>query len=1143
MSEYQIVVNNTKIKMLITNVLNKMLVSNSRYSNMMKYLFAFFCFLLLAVTGCNSSRNTIAEKESPFHIAASPDLQVTWKGEKLIMGDSLSWIVGKGVGKHAETYQMEEKGGWEITNVWHEHFVLPYRREVGLSPNGKKVELTIQAHQDALMDSFPTPLVTYKLLLPALLFTGATWDAFVGRSQDGSWRSGKLVADTRDGLIVNGARWITFNTTKGSVTFDFNPHGVPTYYVGGMNTMAVQWTLTRQGDQLELSISTPATNYGGDLTSKVTIFEGGKEDYLKHHAVTRYHYFSEIPPERLYCFNETAGEQFTTALVEAPTPEKGYGWADPDRVQLSGNRLPGALYASCHSTGPNSFTTYGLRPGLYLVTLRASALEGDKGPFDVSLNGEVVYEKVKVDKGTVANMTFVRWIEGGKADIQFSGDWAVSVIGFQLFMHSEEDFQFRRGNWIKEDGYCPGVLFANYYDTPPRYGKSITYSPLAGEIDEISDIPELPELEEALPDQQADGLAWRFKSPLGTMGSDNWGTFNDFNTPEKIEKRLKQVKEGGISAIILNGFLSRHTYATHLDRVEKNIREIVKKAHQLDMKIIDHQDLTILWNADMGFRFLAANPGYLQHGQNNGLPTWGLCPVNPDFKYGYFFPYISGHLKNTRVDGFMLDETCFHFENFCNCSHCREAYHQATGLTLPDNEGSPLLKNRRSKLWKSWIEWRKHAVAQWRIDLSRLTHQINPSFSNVEYYSEGGFLTNYASYGQGGDLPLSAKSKDFLGTEIMSRDVWDDYRYNFTSRNMYNSLRETYGSPIFGLVYPDGVLNYAIFGWACNNMFGQVTWSFSSFIDDEMMNRYTSWPENMNNRTSVPFTDVAIIFSRSTRDWSVKNMADYPKEIMGTGQFLSERNMQHTFILDDALTAGFDLSRYRVLLAPGMDCLSTEQEELLTRFVFNGGTLFLSGEAGTLDPYGDPRATRAFHQILTDDKLLEAAQTYFVTTPHGKGRIVYASKKHAINEYATSIRDSRMVYTFSPDPAITLINEKILSDVIGESQFKSISIPAKVFVTVYQDVETGATMVHLLNATGITAKHGDALPTPNPTWTPVEEEITFEIALPSLSKAYYTSPDSEGHKAVNWGKTGENSFTITVPRGTLEKYGIVYLQL
>lgn len=1108
----------------------------------MRYFFPVFCLFLFAFIGCKSSKIIVSEKESSFEISSSPDIQIKWKGENLVISDSLSWIFGNTIGEHAKTYKVEQKNGWEITNVWNENFVLPYRREVGLSPNGKKVELTFQAHQNALMDNYPSPLITYKLMLPISLFAGSSWDAFVGRSQNGSWRSGTLAADTGDEMIVNGVRWITFNTTTGPITFDFNPHGVPTYYVGGINTMAVQWTLTKQGNYLELSISTPATNYGGDFTTKLTIFEGSKEDYLQHHAVTRYYYFSELPPEKLFCFNENAGKDFTFARVEAVNPDKGYGWSHPDKIRLSGNKLPGALYTSCASTEPNTFTTYGLRPGLYLVTLRASALDNDKGAFNISLNDEMVYENIKVEKGKVVNITFVKWIESGKADIQFSGDWAVSVIGFQLFMHSEEDFQFRRGNWLKDDGYCPGILFANYYNTPPKYGKSLTYSSLAGEIEEINSIPDLPKLEEALPDQQSDGLAWRFKSPLGTMGSDNWGTFNDFNTPEKIEKRLKQVKKGGVSAVILNGFLSRHTYATHLNRVENNIRDIVEKAHQLDMKIIDHQDLTILWNADMGFRFLAANPGYLQHGHNNGLPTWGLCPMNPDFKYGYFFPYISKHIKNTNIDGFMLDETNFHFENYCNCSYCREAYHQATGLTLPDNEGSLLLKNRSSKLWKSWIEWRKHALAQWRIDLSKLTHQINPSFSNLEYYSEGGFLTNSASYEQAGDLPLSAKSKDFLGTEIMSRDVWDDYRYNFTSRNMYNSLRETYGSPIFGLVYPDGVLNYALFGWACNNMFGQVTWSFSRFIDEEILNKYTSWAENMNNRTSVPYTDVAIIFSRYSRDWSVKNMVDYPKEIMGTGQFLSERHVQHTFILDDALTVGIDLSKYRVLLAPGMDCISSEQEELLTRFVDNGGTLFLTGEAGTLDPYGDVRTSRAFSNILTDDKLLEATQTDFVTTPHGKGRIVYASEKHAINEYAESIRNTRMVYTFSPDPTITSINEKILSDVIGETKFRAISIPAKVLATVYRDMETNVTMVHLLNATGVKAKYGDALPIPNPTWTPIEEDISFEISLPTLSKAYYTSPDSDGHKTVNVKKTGENSFKITVPQRTIEKYGIVYLQ-
>lgn len=1109
----------------------------------MKYSFIAFCFLFsFSIIGCKSSKKIVSEQESSFEITSSPNVEIKWKDEKLIVGDSLSWIFGSTVGKHAETFKAERKNGWETTNVWNQNFILPYRREVGLSPNRDKIELTFQAHQDALMDSYPTSEISYKLLLPISLFTGSTWDAFVGRSQNSRWINGKIDADTSDGMIVNGTRWITFNTLKGSITFDFNPHGVTTSFVGGMNTMTAQWTVTKRADKLELSFSSPATNYGGDFTSKITIFEGSKEDYSQYHAVNRYYYFSELPPEKLYCFNENAGKDFTTALIETPSKERGYGWEHPDKILLTGNDLSGALYTSCNSSEPNTFTSDGLRPGLYLVTLRASALDNDKGPFNVLLNNEVIYEKVKVEKGNVANMTFVKWIENGKADIQFEGDWAVSVIGFQLFMHAEEDFQFKRGNWIKDDGFCPGVLFANYYNIPPKYGKSLTFSPLAGKIEEISRIPDFPKQETALPNQQAEELSWRFRSPLGTLGPDNWGTFNEFNTTAKIEKRLKQVKDGGVTAIILNGFLSRHTYATHLKRVENNIKAIVEKAHEADMKIIDHQDLTILWNADMGFRFLAAHPGYLQHSHSNGLPTWGLCPVNPGFKYDYYFPFIGEHIKNTNVDGLMLDETNFHFENYCNCNYCREAYTQVTGLTLPDDENSPLLKNKSSKLWKAWIEWRKYAMTQWRIDLSKLTHQINPYFSNLEYYSEGGFLTSDASYAQAGDLPLSAKSKDFLGTEIMSRDVWDDYRYNFTSRNMYNSLRETYGSPIFGLVYPEGVFNYALFGWATNNMFGQVTWSATSFPGDEMMNNYTSWSDNMESRTSTPFTDVAIVFSRITRDWSVKNAVNYPKEIMGTSQFLSERHIQHSFILDDAISAKDNISRFRVLLAPGMDCVSSEQEKILKQFIYNGGTLFLTGDAGTLDPYGDLRKARAFKDILTDIKLSEAANADYVEAKYGQGKILYTLNKNGINEYCESIRTSRMVYHFAPDPKITRLNEKILLNAIGTTKFKPISIPTKVLTTVYRDEALNNTiMVHFLNATGVKAKHGDSLPIPNPTWEEIGEDISFEVSMPSLSRAYYSSPDSEGYKNIITVKTGDNSFKITLPKGTIEKYGIVYL--
>ncbi len=1108
----------------------------------MRILLVIFFGLFTMWAGTTKAQQTITTKESAFEITAEREIKVKWKGEMLICSDSLSWIADQTVGENAETFTIARENGWGISNIWSSNAVLPYRREIGLSPEGKKIELTFQAHQDALMESYPDPHITYKILVPASLLANSTWDALTGRSFNLRWSSGSFDHSVPDGNIVTGARWITFNTPDGPLTFDFNPHGVTTYYVGGINTMVSQWNVTKKGNMIELSFGTPATLYGGDLTGKITIFEGDKNDYSSHHAATYYHYFSELKPEKLFSFNDETGKDFTKASISNYDPVAGHGWQDTEGLSIVGKEQSGALYASCTSSRSNAFVTDGLRPGLYLITIKSSALQDEKGPFSVSFNGERIYNDISVREGEMAEIILARWIDEGKAEIKFEGDWAVSVIGFQLFMHREEDFQFRRGNWLKSDGYCPGILFANYYDVPPEYGKSLSFSTLAGEIGEASKIPDFPELGTALPDQKADELAWRFNSPLGTMGPDNWGTFNEFNTSAKIEKRLQQIKDGGVSAVILNGFLSRHTYGAHLDRVEENIRQTVVEAHRKGMKIIDHQDLTILWNADMGFRFLAAHPGYLQHNHSNGLPTWGLCPMNSDFKYGYFFPYIAEHIKNTNIDGLMLDETVFHYANFCNCNHCKESFTEITGFTLPDDETNSLLHDKSSRLWKTWIEWRKHAMAQWRIDLSDLTHRINPDFSNLEYYSEGGFLHNAASYGQGGDLPLSARSKDFLGTEIMSRDVWDDYRYNFTSRNMYNSLRETYGSPIFGLVYPDGVFNYALIGWAMNNMYGQVTWSLVDFEGREQMNAYTGWKENMNKITSIPYTDVAVVFSRSTRDWSAKNSTHYPKEIMGTGQLLSSKHIPHTFILDDAITSQ-DISRFRVLLAPGMDCVSEKQERILMQFILDGGTLFLTGDGGTLTPYGETRDNRAFGEILTEARLTEALDDGWVEVVHGQGKVVYVREKSMINEFCPSIRETGMVYRFEPDPQITALNMKIIEQAIGTTMCRPLSIPSNVLLTAYKDTdkERESVMIHLLNVAGVKAKHGDTLPLPDPVWEPINEDISFEISLPSLKKAYYASPDAEGHKNFSIKKTGTNCYKVILPAGTLDKYGIVYL--
>ena len=1110
---------------------------------MRNLLFTLCGLILCSGVLASDIHKMITVKGSPFSISAGKNIEVSWGKEVLISGDMHSWIANQNVGSAAENYKVTIGKGWQYTNAWSEKLPLPYRREVGLSPDGKKIEVNFQSHQDALMSSYPFPTIFYKIYVPLSALNNSRWEALNGRSTNTKWSSGILNSATPDGTFAGiSTRYISFTTPRGKIAFDFNPQGVTTYYTNAVNTIQSQWMVTKKGDSLEMTFVVNASNYGGALTSKLIIFEGDKSDYQKHHAVDYYHYFSEIQKKKLFCFGGKSSKAFINAGITDFDQKKGYGWVNTRGIMKTGGKMTGALYTAATSSQSNTFSSSNMRPGLYLVTLRSSALDKNVGPFNISLNGERIFSDIKVDKGNVANFTCVRWIEGGKSDISFEGEWAVSVLGYQLFMHTDEDFEFRRGFWINKDGYCPDVMFANYYDTPPVYGKSYTITPLAGRVEEINEIPELPEIESDLPDQKSKDLLWRYTSPLGSMGPDNSGTFNEFNTPDLISQRLKQLRDGGVESVILNGLLSRHTFPVHLKRVEENIRQIVEVGHKKGMKFIDHQDLTLLWNMDMGFRFLAEHPNFLQHAQTDGMPTWDICPINPLFKKEYFFPYILNHIKKTKVDGLMIDECTFSGDNFCNCTYCRAAFTKATGLVLPDDETSPLLRNRSSKIWKAWIEWRKNAIAQWRIDLSKACRKINPNFCSIQYYSESGFIQDGASYSQGGDLALSAKSMDFLGTEIMSRDLWDNYRSNFSARHMYNSLHETYGSPVFGLVYPIGQINYALIGWAMNNMLGQVTWSMESFKGDGYMNDYTGWNENMNKISAKPFADIAIIFSRKTRDWSLKNQGTHPNEVMGISQFFSERHIQHTFILDDALLSQ-DLSRFRVLLAPGVDCVSDEQVDKLKQYVSNGGTLYITGDAGKLTSYGELRTTWAFADVLGNDAITMSDDTGLVDVKLGKGRLVYCSKRYGLNVFCKSYTIGN-TYQFNPDTKLTKLNEKTLRQVIGNKlSFEALSMPSKVLTSVYTESREGKKMilVHLLNATGVKVKNGDTLPLPNPTWEDIKGDMSFEITMPSISKAYYASPDAPGHKPVRLNKVSAERFRIVVPEGTVKKYGIVYL--
>ena len=190
------------------------------------------------------------------------------------------------------------------------------------------------------------------------------------------------------------------------------------------------------------------------------------------------------------------------------------------------------------------------------------------------------------------------------ADIEMDGNWAISTLGLQLLLHKNEDHKFQRGFWRQSGVYEPSLLNrSEHYSSPPEYNTDITDMPLPKTViqDPAGEIS-YPKEPICLPDQNSPKLAWRFKAKLGSLGS-NGTDFDGYNTPELAEKRLKELRPM-TNALMVNGLLSRHTFPNHLARVKKMLTMLIAEGHKQGFKMIDHQDLTLLWNKGAGFRVL-----------------------------------------------------------------------------------------------------------------------------------------------------------------------------------------------------------------------------------------------------------------------------------------------------------------------------------------------------------------------------------------------------------------------------------------------------------------------------------------------------------------------------------------------------------
>lgn len=1145
--------------------------------------------LLGGVTGFGAA--TTQPGKDIFTQTDTPITHIDWRGETLIEKDGINYLRGKTFADTGKVRTTQVKG-WKVVNTTSDRPELQYRKEVAVRPD--RVELTVQMNLPAYQNTPAMTSLTYWFEVPLKRLEGMRWTSLSGYCGELKKQEGRLTAQTPDGKFAGElTRWIAFegrDKNIKNIVFDLNPKGI-TPYVSISNDMAVWWDVSKAGNAVRFSISGGGREWGGVASGKVIIFEGTHQDYLKHHSGNPYWYFSIIPSRFNFTFGkQTSGKGYRAVGIQRFDPAQGFGWETGEGLSEVGAKKGSLVFNGVTSAKDNAFLCRLDEPGLYIVRVMASNCTGQEhGPFSISSAGEVKAAKVAVAPGKIKTVTFVQWLPAGVYRLGLNGSWIISGLSFQMLIHQEEDFIFNRGVWLVKEEYEPTpILSSRIFEPAPTYSTAVAEIDLPPQkVVEPKTAPAIVKTETALPDQKSPALAWRYDGFVGGMGPDNNGTFLEFDTPEKITRRLKELKSLGINVVLLNGFLTRHAHDFHQERVTKTIAKTVEIAHSMNMKVLDHIELTILWNHEAALRLLTEHVGWFQRAIDTDTLLQGLCPLNPDYRK-YWFDRVKKHIDESNIDGIMIDEVSYHSILSCGCEYCRAKFTRDTGLTLPIGENVEAVNTKSSLLHKVWMDWRQKEMGDWWIEFRKEVLKDRPNFCIMGYVCEAGILSDY-DFQFAYDLFAMARGNDFVGTEIMSSNVMDNYRYVFATRRLYNLFREEYKSPVWGLVYHQFDEYFAYFGWAMNNMLGQATWDCYPIAHRPNTPNFLQWPDNMDKRLSRQIAEIAIVFPVKSRNWSPFGVPGH--DSLGISQVLSDRHIPHRFVTEISLEEAGRLKDFRLVILPSDCCMSDLEIATVREYVHRGGTVLLTGYTGLLDAYGEPRTTWGFADMLKcdvtsknvwpeggrlvcqegsvpypnpllkisprsrdievlwnaagrDGKILGPA---CVVTSLGKGKIYYCAAQIGTACYQRSYSKGEK-WTYELNRPLAEDLGRIVRLAWGDKpmNFSPVAMPARVMTTLWaQDTARGRkTMVHLLNATGSGLKKDEIVNNRKslPAFPALTNDLVFEIELTTFTRGYVTSPDYTGQKPVFVKKIGLTRYRVTVPKEHIQAYAMVVFE-
>ena len=943
-------------------------------------------------------------------------------------------------------------------------------------------------------------------------FRGKRWRARVDTLRDNP---------RQEGVFGEGSReFCPRELSSDGIVFDFNPYGPGEFSATGNNHILPVWKAKagcgEGAARLEglADFDHPLGGYGG---TKVVIREGAASDYCHHHVWEYFNYEQQFPTTRCVKFG---APKAGVAYVEgnfAFDPKKGCGWVGTAVPVVKVGHRSGVYYSHAVGAGRAVYRFAGLEPGYYLATIQLGNYTDETNKFSVTAAGEKLGGELTVAKKKARTVSRFVHVDGGTCDFAFEGQWLVSAIALQMRIHDSEDFTIRRGFWYVE-GYEPAIAYrSEYYRQTPEFPVSDETIDMPVPGKESDGVFRKPPLPISLP--RPKDVEWTSKMRLWKLMTNN-STMMELADDDYRERLFTEtLARRPYNTVMFNGMLSRHTFPKERIELGKRLTsKFVKTAKRHGLKTVEHVDLTLLWNREVGVRTMIERTGQLIREYENNLPSLQLCINNPEMRR-WIYGYLRGQVE-AGYDAMMLDECCF-YHHGCVCRHCRERFHRETGWLLPLDETDPtFLSYRETELSRRWDEWKKATADTWRVEVREYLKQFNPNlvfmtYSTLKNFTMPEVKASARVYSHGRSRrPFPARSISVFGNEVMTENVLLGSRSLLPMTRARGLLRTDPAIPPLWNWYYNHDQNCNYFSWCLATMCGQTAF-LTDLPPEAGIPDPESWAgvsRSMDICEAEPEARVALLFSVDSRDFNPDDK--FEAELLGLAQELEALHVPYAFLGDDYLDAEH-LNRYKVVFLGDAQCIRDGGYEALKNFIRAGGRVYGQKGAGLRNEYGEEVAGRTPFAEMSSAAPFRADEVIPWKSP---------------------------VWEFGPDLKAEEAFRGELAALVGDAAFWQLrGVPEKVYTSVWRE-HSGELLLHFLNATAANLKKGDVMgfSAPKVPFPPMAEDFVITVPAAKGAKAVAYSPDwgVEGRELPSEARPGEK-LEIRLPKELFKAYALV----